>query len=142
MGSGNGYVSLDALRGLRRLEADVEIEGLGKFRVQALTQEDVGQASRAARLDGGLVDTNIWRQQHVARGLVQPGLAALMSEDEDEALAVVQAMNPAIVNALEAKITALTYQPPSDAYRSFGIGGASNDDSEGTPSGSSSSANA
>lgn len=132
MATANGYVSLDVLRALRRLEADVQIEGLGMFRVQALTQEDVRLVGQAAKDDG-----NLWRQHQVVRGLIRPDLAALAADDLDEAVAVVKALHPMVVDALDRKINELTFMAPSDAYRDLASKNGCAEPEAATPSGSS-----
>ena len=109
-GSANGYISLEALRGVKMPEADVEVDGIGKFRVRALTQEQVRLANRAARIGGteGL-DGNLWRQHQVAHGLITPDVSSLAVSDIDEAITIIQAMHPAIVQALDTKISEITY---------------------------------
>lgn len=115
--AGNGYVSLEALKGVRRLEDDVEIEGLGKFRVQALTQEElrvIGRATKDADDPSG-VDGNLYRQYQVAYGLVNPNIRE--SEGIDAAVEMVGAMHPMIAGELQTKIIEMTFRSASEAFK-------------------------
>ncbi len=69
---GNGYVDLDSLLGQGLPQEDVEIEGVGKFRVRALTREEALKVGDIPEGKGhaGKVDREILRH-----GLVNPELS-------------------------------------------------------------------
>ncbi len=124
-GKGNTYVDLAALRATRRLEEDVEIEGIGTFRVQALLQEELRLIAKAARdpeaepnpVTGGKQDGNLYRQLEVAYGLVKPDLGA--ADDIDAALETLREIAIPVMGIakLSVKIGELTYaEGPQKAF--------------------------
>jgi hypothetical protein len=137
MAASNGYVSLEQLIAAPRLEEDVPIEGVGKLRVQALTQEEIrliGIRSRNTDLQEG-VDGNLYLQLEVLYGLVQP---RVLNGDVDAGLEKIGAMNPLILSSLGTKITELTFRSPGAAYKDFPNGSGLPAVEAATPSGTSS----
>ncbi len=121
-GSTGTYVDLDKLRNVPRIEEDVEVEGLGMFRVQAVTHEEARRARMACRIEEGTqIDTTMLAQYEVAFGTIRPNIAELMNDvdTEHEALETVKGMHPTIVAKLARAIQDLSYIEPSEAYRRF-----------------------
>jgi hypothetical protein len=139
MASANGYLSLDALRALPRLELDVDLDGVGRMRVQALTQNDLREIAADCRMAGGETDYNLYRQQMIARCLVEPDLRSVWLDDPAQAIAVVAAMHPYITTALDEAINKLTFLEPAEAFRALFGAAASTPDAAATRSTSSNS---
>ena len=134
MSGSNGYFSLADLDRIPRLEEDIEIEGMGKFRVGALDQETLRRIVEATRVQrsvpdgkGGTrveaeTDGNLERQYYVAYGLVSPDLGA--DADIGAALEKVRILgrNVVALGQLFLRIYQLTFRNPGDAYKDlFGV---------------------
>ncbi|MGE0539756.1 MAG: hypothetical protein AB7R89_06220 [Dehalococcoidia bacterium] len=142
MAEGSTYVTLaDLGRWPSSIEEDVPVEGVGTFRVRALSQAEITAIAQRVRKesDEDTYDGGLERQYYVAYGVVQPALGA--TEDLDAALerARVIGRSVPIFQRLYAKIAELTYSDSTKQLERyfFGIAG-SQSDAGGSASGSSS----
>lgn len=125
MAGTNGYGTLAQLKAVRRLEADYTDWPVMTMRIQALTDAEVRlitQYSKDADSDG---ETDLIRDRNaqIAFGLAIPDLKP--HEDLAAAVAVVEGLPAGVRASLSAAILALTYRPPSQAFKDFPDGTAS-----------------
>lgn len=138
MSGSNGYVDLSFIDHLHVVEDDFEIDGVGKFRVRGLTQENIREITLHAReAVDSTFDGVLERYYYVAIGLVKPDLGS----DGDLSLALERArkigQDKNLFDRIYSKILTLTYRDPKEAYRDFFASTGSAPSAEGTPSSSS-----
>ena len=118
-----GYINLEQLRTIKRLEQDVEIEGMGTFRVQALMGDELREVREASERTGGERDNILFMKHSLALGLVEPDLARMV--DRDEALDLAGRLPLVVQDELSGVVAALTGEKPGAAYRALFNGAAS-----------------
>ncbi len=116
----DGYVDISFLRDAPRIQQDVEIPGVGRCRVHALSHDEARRSKMACRIDNGaMIDVAKLATYEVAYGTIKPNIAKVTVEDEDEGLEFVRNLHPTIVSVLAAAVQDITYLEAGEAFRRF-----------------------
>jgi len=118
MAAGNGYVTLEQLAAVPRIQKDFHWGPL-KFRIQALLDSETAIVDRLAKREDDPTQTDWYRYQSlmIAYGLAVPALSP--GDDLEQALQYVSRITPGVQQGLFIEIRDLTYRKASESWKDF-----------------------
>lgn len=118
MSTGNGYITLDQLAAIPRIQKDF-IWGPHKFRLQALLDSETAIVDRLAKREDDPTQMDWLRYQSlmIAYGMAAPALHP--NDDLDTALDAISHIPPGVQQGLFLEIRNLTYRKASESWKDF-----------------------